>query len=174
MMNTQQVWNTFKGDLHRFIKFKVNDTSVADDILQDVFIKIHSNLDHLKDEKKLSSWVYQLTRNTIIDYYRKKQLLFKDVEGMENQFFIEDSPEDERYCKECVRPFILELPEDYKDAILKITYENISQKEYAEKNGLAYSTVKSRVQRGRDQLKKSFETCCVDNQGDNECCSDRN
>ncbi|OHX66919.1 sigma-70 family RNA polymerase sigma factor [Flammeovirga pacifica] len=172
-MDTQQIWTTFKSELYGFIKHKVNDKDLADDILQDVFIKIHSNVDRLKDEKKLTSWVYQLTRNTIVDFYRKKQLPTKEFDGIEKDLLSEGEAEDERYCKECVRPFILELPDNYKDVMLKITYENISQKEYALTNGLAYSTVKSRIQRGRDQLKKSFETCCVDNQGVFECCSDR-
>ena len=54
-MTTKQVWTSYSEDLKRFIISKVKDTAIADDILQDTFIKIHTKLHTLKDIKKLKS-----------------------------------------------------------------------------------------------------------------------
>ena len=57
-MTTNQVWQKYSDDLKRFIISKVKNTTVADDILQDTFIKIHTNLHTLNDITKLKSWIY--------------------------------------------------------------------------------------------------------------------
>ena len=69
---TENIWNQFKDELLRFIVSRVNDKDIAQDLLQIVFIKIHSKSDSLSDNDKLTSWLYQITRNTIIDYYQPK------------------------------------------------------------------------------------------------------
>ena len=67
---TERVWETFHVPLQQFIRRRVSDDDAAEDLLQDVFLKIHQHVDTLKDVKKLESWIYRLTRNAIIDYYR--------------------------------------------------------------------------------------------------------
>src|SRR5215470_2178138 len=67
---TEQVWEAFHIPLSQFIRRRVPDETVAEDLLQDVFLKIHLHMDTLKDVKRLESWIYQITRNAIIDYYR--------------------------------------------------------------------------------------------------------
>jgi RNA polymerase sigma-70 factor (ECF subfamily) len=74
MESIEQVWQEYHSKLHAFIQSRVNDVSVADDILQDVFIRIHSRIDMLKDTSKLQSWIYQIARNAIIDHYRARKL----------------------------------------------------------------------------------------------------
>ena len=158
-MNTERIWKEFSGQLLGFIKARINDKTVAEDILQEVFIKIHQNSNQLLDENKLASWIYQVTRNTIIDHYRKKKLpLAEDVIIHQEQN--EESGLNPQFIK-CMMPFISQLPEKYKDALEKTVYGEISQKEYAENLGLSYTTVKSRVQRGRQKLKELFTQCCA-------------
>ncbi|MGQ1787549.1 MULTISPECIES: sigma factor [unclassified Saccharicrinis] len=70
-MITKKIWDNFSLQLLGFIKSRVHNNVVAEDILQDVFIKIHLKKDLLKENDKITSWVYQITRNSIIDYYRK-------------------------------------------------------------------------------------------------------
>jgi len=155
---TEQIWNRFKEELLGFIQSRVKDKEVTEDILQDVFVKIHLKSDMLSHKDKLSSWIYQITRNTIIDYYRKndKPVLIEafKMDYPEN----DDTFNDELLC--CLKPFINELPLKYQDAILKTTYGSLSQKDYAEEIDISYSAVKSRVQRARQQLKDSFIKCC--------------
>ena len=67
-MTTKQVWTSYSEDLKRFIISKVKDVTIADDILQDNFIKIHTKLHTLKDITKLKSWCFTVARNSILDY----------------------------------------------------------------------------------------------------------
>jgi len=128
-------------------------------ILQDVFIKIHTKSATLSDHEKLLPWIYQITRNSIIDYYRTKdrQDVISQIEGskVENDKILNA----ELLC--CLKPFIDDLPEIYKDALLKTSYGTMSQKDYAAELNISYSAVKSRVQRARKQLKESFFQCCA-------------
>ena len=72
MKSTEHIWQEYHLKLAFFIKSKVAE-DITDDLLQEVFIKIHAQINSLKEETKIESWLYQITRNTIIDYYRSKQ-----------------------------------------------------------------------------------------------------
>jgi RNA polymerase sigma-70 factor (ECF subfamily) len=70
MDNIEQIWQMYRGKIQRFIQNRVEDPATADDILQEVLIKIYTRLDTLKDDRRLRSWIHQITRNAITDYYR--------------------------------------------------------------------------------------------------------
>ncbi|MBG7631401.1 MAG: RNA polymerase subunit sigma-70, partial [Bacteroidetes bacterium] len=70
-METTTIWNTFSDSLKRFIISKVHSTEVADDLLQEVFIKIHLNIDSLKKQESIKSWVFTITNNVVMDYFKK-------------------------------------------------------------------------------------------------------
>src|SRR5574340_493285 len=70
---TETVWEGFHGRLKQFILRRVSDEQNAEDILQDVFLKVHLHIDTLRDEQRLESWLYQITRNAITDYYRARR-----------------------------------------------------------------------------------------------------
>lgn len=72
-MRTAEIWNQFSDSLHRFLLYKVKTRADADDILQDVFIKVHQNIERLRDEEKLESWLFRITRNAVFDYYKKEK-----------------------------------------------------------------------------------------------------
>ena len=69
----EQVWHEFSEKLGQFIRARVADPATAEDLLQDVFVKIHARLGQLKDATKLQSWVYLIARNAIIDHYRTRK-----------------------------------------------------------------------------------------------------
>jgi len=70
MNTTENIWLNLSANLKSFILSKVSDKAAADDILQEVFVKIHLKINTLKDDSKLNPWLYQITRNLIADYYR--------------------------------------------------------------------------------------------------------
>ena len=156
---TTNIWKEFNQQLLRFIKARVNNAETAEDILQEVFIKIHKSVHKVRDDKKIASWIYQITRNSIIDHYRKKKVDSTTLNFEE--FLPEEINKSVIDFTKCVKPFILQLPEKYKDVLLKTTYAKISQKDYALQNSLSYSATKSRVQRGRQQLNELFNQCCT-------------
>lgn len=157
MTTTENIWKDFNGQLFNFINKRIQNKSISKDLLQDIFVKIHLNLKSLNDEQKLTSWVYQITRNTILDYFKKN----KHETELSKDVIDEIEPENfNAEASKCLIPFIDKLPENYKDAILKTEIGNISQKDYAEELGISYSGAKSRVQRARQELNKLFKDCC--------------
>ena len=159
LSDTSNIWNEFSDKIKAFILKRVNDDTIADDVLQDVFIKIHTKIGSLKDETKLHSWIYQITRNTINDYYRKLNPLSTDIEND----IEEDIPEENvsmNKIAEGLHDFMDELPKTYCDALCKTEFDGLSQVEYAKLIGLSNSGAKSRVQRGRNMIKDMLMKCC--------------
>lgn len=158
-ITTENIWKEFHNDLLNFIKGKVKDNDSANDILQDIFLKIHLKLNTLSDGDKLTSWLYQITRNSILDYFKKHRQKLELIDD----FFIVDEDYKLNFNNEinsCMLRLINHLPENYKDAILQTELGYLSQKEYSEKLGLSYSGAKSRIQRARQKLNEQFKICC--------------
>lgn len=154
----EAIWLDLNGELYKFIYSRVNDEHVAKDILQEVFYKIQLNINQLKNTSKLTSWVYQITRNSIIDYFRKSK---KKNDSIENLDFPESENNDLDYSKlsECINQKVEALSEKYKQAIVLTAFKNYSQKELAEKLKISYSGTKSRIQKAREILKEDVLNC---------------
>ncbi len=151
-----KVWNGMNDRLTNFVKGKVHDTELAEDIVQDVFLKVFSKSDTVRNKDKLASWIYQITRNEIINHFRKVTFYNPSIEIAEEVY--EETLTSE--VAECVRPVIDSLPEKYREALILSDIENIPQKEIAERLNISYSGLKSRVQRAREMLKITCEQCC--------------
>ena len=154
------MWEGYGSQLRNFLLSKVSTPEDAEDLLQEILIKTHKNLATLKEPDKLKSWLCQIARNTIIDYYRKHRSDIPELESFlsENAYLTNPALSE---LTECVRPFLMQLPEKYRQAIEKTDLAGKSQKDLAEELGLAYSTIKSRVQRGRAMLSDLFQECCA-------------
>ena len=158
---TESIWKACRHVLKSFISKRVSDPSEADDLLQDVFIKIHKKIDTLQNQTNIQSWVYQIARNTITDYYRQKKIQFEDIDQISLIISEETSePEPVREIAGGLGKMIESLPEKYAQAILWADIKGLPQKELAEKLGISVSGAKSRVQRGREMLKDKL-MCCV-------------
>ena len=164
---TETIWNACCCKIKAFILRYVNDQSVADDILQEVFIKIHEKLGSLRDETKIHSWVFQIARNTIFDYFRERRLKFQEIEkfDFENSDFQEvvDYKNERNLSDEItsgLRPLIESLPQKYAQALLLVEYKGMSQIELAKKLKITPSGAKSRVQRARQMVKDTLMNCC--------------
>ena len=167
MNSIEQIWREYATALHGFIQSRVDDTDIADDILQNVFLNIHTKIDSLKDASKLKPWIYQITRNAIIDHYRSQKA---HVELPETIMQVEkDNAEMARQEIEgCMLPLIRNLPDTYREAVMLSEIEGLSQKQVAEKLGLSLPAAKSRVQRGRIMVKDMLNDCCrfeIDHRG---------
>ena len=152
-----EVWNDMNDRLTNFVNGKVKDSELTKDIVQDVFLKVFSKSDTLKNKDKLVSWIYQITRNEIINHFRNVNFYNPSIE-IEEEEINEIKLTSE--LAECVRPVIDSLPEKYKEALILSDIENIPQKEIAERLNISYSGLKSRVQRAREMLKSTCEQCC--------------
>ncbi len=155
-MTTQSFAEQYNALYHYVLK-RIGSADDAQDLVQDVFVKLSkTKLDKIGN---LKSWLFAVTRNAIIDYYRTKR---KEINVLEDNF-IEELQDENRAVSElssCIVPFIENLPEDYRTLIMLSEIEGYSQKEIAEQLGMNYVTVRSKVQRGRAKLKEMFLACC--------------
>jgi RNA polymerase sigma-70 factor (ECF subfamily) len=160
-MTTEHVWEAFHTPLQQFIRRRVSDEASAEDVLQDVFLKIHQHVETLRDVKKLESWIYQITRNAIIDSYRSSRPT-TTLDAVEVLDLPEELPEDDVVSEllPCVRAMVRKLPELDRQALVLTEYQGLTQKEMAERLGLSFSGAKSRVQRAREKLKQQLLECC--------------
>ncbi len=161
----ENVWNSFNTRLERFVRSRVEDTQAADDVLQDVYLKIHRSIDSLHDEERLQAWIYQITRNTIHDYYRSQKALIGITElDDDTPLFIQQTEDTDDEITQrlvgSVRAMIDALPEDYRQALLLTEIDGLTQRELAERLGISLSGAKSRVQRGRRLLREMLLACC--------------
>lgn len=157
-VNFQQLWEEFHMKLESFVRSRITDSEAAKDIVQDVFVKINSNINTLKDSTKLTSWVFQITRNSIVDYFRKQRFCFEQNEIDITSLNLEENY-NEIFFDNTIR-FINMLPAKYRDALLLTEYEGLSQLQLAEHLGISYAGAKSRVQRAKAKLKELFLRCC--------------
>jgi RNA polymerase sigma-70 factor (ECF subfamily) len=155
---TLKLWNEMNERLVNFVVQKVKDKELAKDIVQDVFVKVFSNINTLKNKEKVVAWIFQITRNEVNNYFRNQKY----------ETSIADFPEtdaiDENLTSEfsaCILPMIETLPEKYREAIKLTEINNFSQKELAAHLNISYSGAKSRVQRGREMLRSNIESCCI-------------
>lgn len=159
-INIESIWEEYYDQLLLFILKRVADRSSAEDILQNVFVKTLSNLNSLKDNTKIKSWLYQITRNTIIDHFRKSD----KTENVSSDLQKEDETITEDYTEEVeswIIPFIERLPIKYREALILSEIEGMTQKDLAAHLGISYPAAKSRVQRGRVLLKEKLSDCCT-------------
>lgn len=164
-MNFEQIWINYRGALKGYLTNKISQPDEVDDLLQEILIKTYLKLDSLDSVANLKSWLFKIAHNTVIDYYRKfKPELVDELDAI----FVEESESVQSELTACILPFIQALPTENADLLMAIDINQVSQKKYAEQLGISYSTLKSRVQKSRQMLKKSYDDCChfnYDNQG---------
>ncbi|WP_444909672.1 RNA polymerase sigma factor SigZ [Microbulbifer sp. TRSA005] len=158
-MTIDSVWKEYRSALRAFLSSKVSSADAVDDLLQEILIKIHRNLHTVRDQKSIKSWLFQIANRTVIDFYRENGRL-KEVELEDNLLLPEEDSETQRRLSACIEPFVNALPQESAALLKAIELEGQSQKSYATEHKIPYSTLKSRVQKGRSQLRKLFEDCC--------------
>lgn len=159
----EQIEHLYKP-LFLYINKRINNQLDAEDLTQDVFYKLSKSKN--EQVKNIKSWVYTIAKNSIIDYYRKKKYFTEDVENIVlSEELLEKNAVSE--LSSCIAPFINQLPEDYRNIMKLSELDNVSQKEIAERIDMNYTTVRSKIQRGRLKLKDLISDCCTVIQGSN-------
>ena len=155
-MITKEIWKHYSEDLKRFIISRVHKKTLADDILQDTFIKIHTKLHTLKDVNKLKSWIFTIARNSIVDHFKipKNSVEIDDI-------ISELDPEENHHTeRDCLRGILKNLPEKYRTPLFLSDIKGVKQEEIARQFNQPLSTTKSQIQRARKRIAQGFIDCC--------------
>jgi RNA polymerase sigma-70 factor (ECF subfamily) len=155
------LWKKYADRLLGFIRSRVSDPDEAEDLLQEVFIRVHRGLCCIQEWTAMEKWIYRVTRNLIIDHYRTRRRheeLGEEIESLEGPAEFEDDPA--ARIAFSLRDSVDELPEPYREALVLTEYEGLTQAELAARAGISLSGAKSRVQRAREKLKDLLLDCC--------------
>jgi len=140
----------------------VSDKYEAEDILQEVGIRLQKNSSKIIEIDNVKAWLYRVAHNLIVDYYRRanKCSLTEDLNEISIQVTANDEDNYNKEAAKCLLNLVQYLPETYREAIIESDYKGNKQNTLGEKWGLSSSGSKARVQRGRRKLKAMILNCC--------------
>lgn len=156
-MTTKNIWITYSQDVKRFILSKIKNEQIANDLLQETFIKIHTKLDTLKEYDKLKPWVFTVARNTVMDYFKKET---NSREVFETDDVVQETNHITHDEKDCLHAIIKNLPKKYRDPLFLADIKGLKQAEVANQLKLQLPTTKSRIQRARKLIAQGYMECC--------------
>lgn len=159
--STGAIWTDLSLDLRRFIRRRVPNDHLADDLLQETFLRVHRNIESLQEADHLAAWVYQIARNVIHDHHRKAPHFTVPLADTDPADECDDHLNQPR-CDGAgwVDEMIRSLPVGYREAVQLAEIVRLPQQVVADRLGLSLSGAKSRIQRGRVMLKDVLEQCC--------------
>jgi RNA polymerase sigma-70 factor (ECF subfamily) len=164
---TAQVWTEFHAGLARFVAQRINDASDVEDVLQQLFLRLHRGLMDGAVPTNLRAWVYESARHAIVDFYRAKGRrreaalgAMEDLETLASEVSASESSFDEPSLAKCVPHFLRELPATFREALETTAIHGVAQREAARRAGISEPGMKARVQRGRKRLKQALLDCC--------------
>lgn len=149
----------YKNLVYSVILRMVNDHEEANDLAQEVFIKVYKNLDKYSPEYKFSTWIMRITTNLVIDFRRKKKQETISMDDMEYEPASLETPEGSYIKKEqknLVNLAIKSLPDMYRIPIVLYHQQGLSYQEIGDIIGEPLSKVKNRIFRGRKMLKENL------------------
>lgn len=178
MLDFNDIHAAYHDKVLRYIRGIVGEEH-AEDYTQEVFIKIHKGLDSLKDEAKLSSWIFSIALNTARDGLRSLKAgvtvvpLEKggDCNDTERPRIIEifADPRQRAYedilakkeMAQCYVDFVKKLPPNYFEVYVLSEFENLPDAEIASRLSLSLQTVKVRLHRARTRLYEELRKNCT-------------
>lgn len=151
---------TLRADVRRFIARRV-EPGALDDLLQEVFLKVHESAGELRDLDRLAPWLFRIARNVVIDHLRKRRIrTHASLEDADEPAAPEPESNFNQEMAAWFRPMMDLLPEEYRVALELTEIEGLTQRELAERCGLSLSGAKSRVQRAKQLLEGVVRACC--------------
>ena len=154
-----KLYELYFDKIYRFAFFRVSHKEVAEDITEEVFIRAFTSLSSLDKASSFESWLYQIARNRIIDYYRAKKLLLP-IDDLENTLEYETNIIDSvnlQFDQKIFLKVLRELPEDQQTMIRLKFYEDLSNTEIADLTGKTEGSIRVIQHRALTKLKELID-----------------
>lgn len=157
-------WAAIDRELRPFVRRRVGDDT--DDVMQEVLLRMHRGLPALDDPERLGPWMIAVARSAIADHgrrhARRRDIPVEEPEAVAPVVEERESsaPDPARALAGVLGAFVADLPAPYREVLELTELQGLTQREAAERLGLSLTAVKSRVARGRRQLRQSVEQCC--------------
>ena len=163
-LDPSALWEDFAPPLRAFLARRVPSGIDADDLLQDVFLRVVRHLGTLRGTERPEAWLFQIARNALRDALRARQRRDSRTDALEIDLPAESDSEPVRFAEAALAPcltgMIRRLAEPYRTALELTSLQGLTQADAAKHAGISVSGMKSRVQRGREQLRQMLVRCC--------------
>jgi RNA polymerase sigma-70 factor (ECF subfamily) len=175
-MEFQSIYKAYYPKILGYLTRTLNDREVAEDLSQDVFIRVNEGLSNFEGRASLSTWIYKIATNIACDYFKsasfrigKKQAISgENIDERKEDMNVwtgdksktSDQVMEKKEMNDCIKRYVNEIPEIYRAVFILSEYEGLKNKEIAEILGLTLDTVKIRIFRARSQLKKKMKEGC--------------
>ncbi|MCA9695796.1 MAG: sigma-70 family RNA polymerase sigma factor [Nannocystaceae bacterium] len=163
-VDSEGLYRLLADELRGFVRARV-EPAVVDDLVQEVFLRVHRSGDQLRDSERVAAWVYRITRNVIADHHRRPTLDTTALDGHER---VDDHGIDEALAESdprrlalWLRAAIEGLPPIYREALTLVEIEGLDTGEAARRLDISTSGMKSRLTRGRALLRRALDRCCA-------------
>lgn len=145
-----------------FVRRRVSDPDLAEDILQDALLRAIRSADTLEDDARLVPWFYRILRNAIIDAYRRRDVRQRRTTRLEDEFDVAEDPSDsdERTLCECFRALIPTLKPEYAEVLDAVDLREESTETVTARLGITANNLKVRRHRARQALRERLEETC--------------
>jgi len=165
-LDPSTLWEDFGPPLRGFLARRVPPGIDADDLLQEVFLRVIRHLSTLRSTDRPEAWLFQIARNALRDSLRARLRRDGRTDALESdELAAEPDPASDRGAEAelapCLTSMVDRLAEPYRTAITLTSMQGVSQADAARQLGVSISGMKSRVQRGRTQLREMLVTCCA-------------
>jgi len=165
-MDFDKIYEEFRGPVLRYLSRLVPESD-AEDLTQEVFVKVSGGMADFRGDSKLSTWIYRIATNTALDRLKSpagRQMRDGVPDEPGDTLPSPDTPVDKRLeqqqMSECVQRVIDELPPDYRVAIVLSELGELSGRETAEVLGISEGAAKIRLHRARERLRSLLDNRC--------------
>lgn len=148
------------GQFTTFVRRRVGDPHLADDVVQDSLLKALKSVDRIQNEASVTAWFYRILRHAIIDLHRRRAVKQAALERLERELDTPPDPEAQRVICGCVKNLIPTLKPDYAELVRRLDLENESPEQVGAALGLTANNVRVRHHRARQQLRQRLEQTC--------------
>lgn len=150
----EKIYNAFYGKVMGYIRARINRKAEAEDLCADVFEKVYTRIDQYdKGKSSLSTWIFTITRNTVIDHYRRTKPTEELDENLSDDTEIDENLLQNESLEE-LADALKKLPQELTDLIVLRYYDNRPLTEVADMMGLSYGAVKLRHQKALAMLRR--------------------
>lgn len=156
----EEVFLRHRGKLLGFIRKRVDDPDMAEDVLQEGLLKALQSVDDLREEERLVSWFYRILNNAIIDTYRKRSVEIRYLEAYARETEQELDAETQSEICACFRELLPSLKREYAEVIDRLELQPGDPQELARALNIRPNNLKVRRHRARQALKQRLEETC--------------
>ncbi|AOY74901.1 RNA polymerase sigma factor [Clostridium formicaceticum] len=157
------LYQKYKQPIFSYIYYLSKNNTEAEEICQDVFLKVYLNIDKFEGRSSLKTWIYRIAKNTFLEYKRKakKEVLVEEIALLENPLIDETSnPENcllNNEAHQQIKETLMKISEKHRMFIVLRDIQNLSYQEISEITDLKLNTVKVNIYRARNEFEKIYK-----------------